>query len=201
VDCLADSGNVEEQSCARGVVLHRGKAQHVPKNWTSILYVVYIEAGVDNGADFVEMSSYIASLNLDWLPGCWGRRVSQVSLAISVQSALFVVVVEDLLVLIRDSKDTFPMAEETRERSVIKTELVSVGHDRVVVKSTLHVVIGLVLLVQHGSADIRHIDTGITFASDIELLALETECVNKVLPELDKLSCGLGVILGGNMTG
>ncbi|KAI6776422.1 hypothetical protein HG530_000367 [Fusarium avenaceum] len=145
------------------------------------------------------MSSYIASLDLDWLPGCWGRRIGQVSLAVFVQSTLFVVVVEDFLVLIRDGKDTFPMAEETRERSMIKTKLVSVGHNRVIVKSTLHVVIGLVLFVQHGGADIRHVDTGIAFASDVKFLALETECVDKVLPELDELSCSLGIVLGGNM--
>lgn len=78
---------------------------------------------------------------------------------------------------------------------MVEMQLISIRHDRVVVESALDVIVLCILLVEHSSADVGDVDTGVAFASDVELLALEAEGVDEVFPPFDELGCCFGVVL------
>jgi hypothetical protein len=120
--------------------------------------------------------------------------------AVLVQPTFLVIIVKDLLVLVGNRKDTFPMSEECWKSCLIEVKLVGVRHDRIIVQGALNIVILLVFLVKHCSADIGNIDTSVGFASHVKFLALEAESVDEILPPFDEFVCCLGIVVGCNMT-
>jgi hypothetical protein len=208
VDSLLHVGAVEVNLLAFGKVVEgAGEAKNVPKKRTSGGDLVHVKARIAEEDVVVNLVVHVAALDLG-VVGRLGkladRREGEVLVHVVGVTAAVGGLVDVLSEGLVEVEEAGPLIDECYRWNILKQDIL--GDTGVVEHHTLSVVVGGIVLVNHGVGDVGYVASSIRFSSDVDLAVLQTESLDKVLEEAKELLCGLllagsgGVALGETST-
>jgi hypothetical protein len=202
IDSFLDIGAVEVDLLAFGQVVERaGEAENIPEKRAGSRNLVDVEAWVAEENVVVDLVVHVATLDLRVVGGLreladrWEGEVLVHVVGVTAAVGGLVDVLSEGLVEVEKPS---PLVDECYRRNVLKQNIL--GDTGVVEHHTLRVVVGGVVLVNHGVGDVGHVASSIRFSSDVDLAVLQTESLDKVLEEAKKLRGGLLLAGSGGVT-